>query len=123
MEIEKLKGYNDNISDEIITGQHKRYIALSQKKVKIWFRMRANIIDPAPRQPYHPISIWKWKFCGENDQSTKHYVRDSRKIEGDVFHGLNRDILYSVIQTLDCEEPIFQQVTFILKKIYYLLNK
>ena len=32
MEIAKLKGYNENISDKIITGQKKRYIALSQKE-------------------------------------------------------------------------------------------
>ena len=123
LEVEKLKGYNDNISDEIVAGQKKRYVALSQKKAKIWFRMRANIIDPAPRQPYHPNSKWKCKFCQKNDQSTKHYIQDCREIEADVFQGLNRETLYSIIQTLDCEEPIFQRVTFILEKIYYLINK
>ena len=123
LEIEKLKGYNDNISDEIIIGKKKRYVALSQKKAKVWFRMRANIIDPAPRQPYHPISKWKCKFCEENDQSTKHYVRDCNGIKMDTFHGLPRDFVYLSIQTLDCEEPLFQQITIILERIYFLLNK
>ena len=58
-EIEGLKGYRENIKDEIIVGKKKRYVSLTQKKAKVWFRMRANIIDPAPRRPYNPSSIWK----------------------------------------------------------------
>ena len=63
IEIAKLKGYNNNVIDEIEIGKRKRYTSLSQKKAKVWFRMRAGIIDPAPRQPYNPISKWKCKFC------------------------------------------------------------
>ena len=101
LEMEKLKGYNDNTSDDIVIGKKKRYVTLSQKKAKIWFRMRANIIDPAPRQPSHPISKWKCKFCKENGLRTKHYVRDCNGIKEDVFQVLPRDTVYSIIQTLD----------------------
>ena len=62
-ELKELKGYRENTKDELIVGKKKRYVDLSQKKAKVWFRMRANIIDPAPRQPYNPNSIWKCKFC------------------------------------------------------------
>ena len=61
-EIEELKGYKENIKDEIVVGKRKRYVSLTQKKGKVWFRMRANIIDPAPRRPYNPKSIWKCKI-------------------------------------------------------------
>ena len=84
--------------------------------------MRADIIDPAPRQPYHPTSKWKCKFCDENDQSTEHYIRKCKKIE-DIFQGLNRYTVYSIIQTLDCDEPTFHQVTIIIQKIQNLINK
>ena len=49
LELENLKGYNDNISDEIVIEKKKRYVTLNQKKTRIWFRMRADIIDAAPR--------------------------------------------------------------------------
>ena len=122
IEISKLKGYNDNVKDEIVIGKKKRYTTLSQKKAKIWFRMRANIIDPEPRQPYHPNCKWKCKFCNANDQSTEHYVRSCSGIDKDSFQGLDRDTIYSVIQTLDCDEQTFCQVTYIIQKIYYLIN-
>ena len=44
-EIEELKGYRTNVDDDISIGKKKRYISLSQKKAKVWCRMRANIID------------------------------------------------------------------------------
>jgi hypothetical protein len=74
-ELEVLKGYKKNIKDEVVIGKKKRYISLNQKKAKVWFRMRANIIDPAPRQPYNPNSIWKCKFCDTEDQDTEHYIK------------------------------------------------
>ena len=80
-EIGKLNGYRNNVKDEIEIGKKKKYMGLSQKKAKIWFRMRADIIDPAPRQPYHPLSKWKCKFCDENDQSTEHYVKNCKGIQ------------------------------------------
>ena len=121
-EIQMLKGYKKNIADKIEIGKKKRYISLNQKKAKVWFRMRADIIDPAPRQPYHPTSKWKCKFCDENDQSTEHYIRKCKKIE-DIFQGLNRYTVYSIIQTLDCDEPTFHQITIIIQKIQNLINK
>ena len=121
-EIEMLKGYKKNITEKIEIGKKKRYISLNQKKAKVWFRMRADIIDPAPRQPYHPTSKWKCKFCDENDQSTEHYIRKCKKIE-DIFQGLNRCTVYSIIQTLECDEPTFHQVTIIIQKIQNLINK
>ena len=123
IEIEKLKGYNDNVTDEIVIGKKKRYITMSQKKAKIWFRMRAGIIDPAPRQPYHPKSKWKCKFCDANEQTTEHYVRYCDGIDDDVFQGLNRNCVYSTIQTLECDEVTLHQITSIIQKIYYLINK
>ena len=123
VEVEKLKGYNDNIKDEIVIGKKKRYITMNQKKAKIWFRMRADIIDPAPRQPYHPKSKWKCKFCDANEQSTEHYVKHCNGIEDDAFQGLSRDTVYSIIQTLECDEQTFHLVTSTIQKIYYLINK
>ena len=122
MEIAKLQGYNNNVKDEIMIGKKKRYASLSQKKAKVWFRMRADIIDPAPRQPYNPISKWKCKFCEENDQSTAHYVKSCKGIE-DIFQGINRDNVYLIIQSMDCDEPTFHDVTYILQRVYDSINK
>ena len=118
-EIEELKGYKENIRDEIVVGKKKRYVSLTQKKGKIWFRMRANIIDPAPRRPYNPKSIWKCKFCEAKDQSTKHYIKECEGIKEGMFQGLDRETVYEVIQTLECPESTFNQVTQILIKVYY----
>ena len=123
VEVEKLNGYKDNIKDEIVVGKKKRYVTMNQKKAKVWFRMRADIIDPAPRQPYHPKSKWKCKFCDVNEQSTEHYVKHCNGIEGDAFQGLSRDTVYTIIQTLECDEQTFHLVTAIIQKIYYLINK
>ena len=122
-ELAGLKGYSNNVKDEIVVGKKKRYVSLSQKKAKVWFRMRANIIDPAPRQPYHPKSKWKCKFCNAEDQSTEHYVKNCDGIEKEVFNGINRDTMYSAIQTLDCDEMTFLQTTYSIQKIYDLINK
>ena len=86
-EIRKLKGYRNNVKDEIEIGKKKKYMRLSQKKAKIWFRMQTDIIDPAPRQPYHPLSKWKCKLCDENVQSTEHYVKKCKGIQ-DIFQGI-----------------------------------
>ena len=119
-EIKNLVGYNTNIDDEIVIGKKKRYITLNQKKAKIWFRMRAGIIDPTPRQPYHPNSKWKCKFCSANDQSTEHYIMYCDGI-GDIFNGIKRTTVFTVIRTLDCDEKTFDLVTNIIQKIYYLI--
>ena len=121
-ELKELKGYRENTKDEVIVGKEKRYIDLTQKKAKVWFRMRANIIDPAPRQPYNPNSIWKCKFCEAEEQSTKHYVMMCEGIEQDIFREIDRETVFNIIQTLECPEPIFNQVTQILIKIYFLIN-
>ena len=121
-EIEGLKGYRENIKDEIIVGKKKRYVSLTQKKAKVWFRMRANIIDPAPRRPYNPSSIWKCKFCDAEEQSTKHYIKMCRGIKQEIFREINRDDVYQIIQTLECSEYTFNQVTQILTKIYVLVT-
>ena len=121
-EISKLKGYNSNLKDEIHIGKKKKYTVLNQKKAKVWFRMRAGIIDPTPRQPYHPDK-WKCKFCSANDQSTEHYIKYCNGIGGDIFNGVSRNTVYTVIQTLDCEEETYNLVTSIILKIYHLINK
>ena len=84
--------------------------------------MRANIIDPAPRQPYSSVSIWKCKFCNEADQSTEHYIRVCAGIKEDVFGHWDREFIFRVIQTLECDEKTFMQITGILNKIYQLIN-
>ena len=122
-EIKELKGYCNNVKDEIIAGKKKRYISLTQKKAKIWFRMRANIIDPAPRRPYNSVSIWKCKFCNEPDQSTEHYVRNCAAIKEEIFGHWEREHVFRIIQTLECDENTFFEITGILTKIYQLVNE
>ena len=122
-EIEELKRYKKNVKDEIEPGKKKRYTKLTQKKAKIWFRMRADIIDPTPRQPYNPTSIWKCKFCDEKDQSTEHYVKSCTAIKEEVFDGMNRELIYNTIQTLEGNDARFSHVTQILIKLYNLIIK
>ena len=119
-EIEELKGYRNNVADDISIGKKKRYISLSQKKAKVWFRMRANIIDPAPREPYSPI-IWKCKFCQEKDQSTEHYVLRCTAVKEEIFQNIDRENIFRIIQTLDCDDHTFHHVTYILTKLYQLV--
>ena len=47
-EIKSLKRYKNNIKDEVKPETAKRYMCLSQKKAKIWCRMRLDLIDPHP---------------------------------------------------------------------------
>ena len=122
-EINDLKGYRMNVEDELVVGKKKWYTSLCQRKAKIWFRMRADIIDPAPRQPYHPLSIWRCKFCDENNQSTIHYVKECSGIDKDLFDGLDRGAIYRTIQTLDSEEEVLHKTTQILMKVYQLINR
>jgi hypothetical protein len=84
--------------------------------------MRANIIDPAPRQPYSRKSIWKCKFCDAEEQSTKHYILVCKGIKSDIFGEMERESVYKIIQTLECPEHIFNQVTQILVKIYHNIS-
>ena len=120
-ELKELKGYQKNITDDIIPGKKKRYVKLTQKKAKIWFRMRADIIDPAPRQPHNPVSIWKCKFCNTFEQSTEHYVKTCTGIKEEEFDGIDRGHVYSIIQSLECTEEAFYQITQILTRLYYLV--
>ena len=76
--------------------------------------MRANIIDPAPRRPYSPNSIWKCKFCESEEQSTEHYVKSCKGIDEKVFGGLDREDVYRKIQTLECHEEEFAHITQVL---------
>ena len=85
--------------------------------------MRANIIDPAPRRPYNPVSIWKCKFCNEPDQSTEHYVRSCAAIKEEIFGRWEREYVFRIIQTLECDENTFFEITGILTKIYQLVNQ
>ena len=120
-EIKELKGYRKNITDDMVPGKKKRYVKLTQKKAKIWFRMRADIIDPAPRQPHNPVSIWNCKLCSTPEQSTEHYVKTCPGIKEEVFDGIDRGHVYSIIQSLECTEEVFYQITQILIRIYHLV--
>ena len=122
-DIEELKGYRKNVKDEVVIGKKKWYTSLCQRKAKIWFRMRADIIDPTPRQPYNPTSIWKCKFCNVNNQSTEHYVKHCEGIEKDIFEGMNRENIFEIIQTLNCGEDILHKTTKILVQIYQAIRK
>ena len=121
-EIEELKGYRNNIQDEISIGKKKRYVALTQKKAKVWFRMRANLIDPTPREPYGS-TIWKCKFCHEREQSTEHYVLRCTSIKEEIFLNYDREYIFQIIQTLDCDDQTFFDITCILTKLYQLITE
>ena len=121
-EIEELKGYRNNIQDEISIGKKKRYVALTQKKAKVWFRMRANLIDPTPREPYSS-TIWKCKFCHEREQSTEHYVLRCTSIKEEIFLNYDREYIFQIIQTLDCDDQTFFDITCILTKLYQLITE
>ena len=120
-ELELNKRYKHNMKDDIIVGQKKRYTNLTQKKAKIWFRMRADIVDPAPRTPYHPINKWRCKLCPEKDQSTEHYIRHCPGTT-EAFNGQNRNDVYQFIQKLDGNDEYLYQTTLILEKIYNLIT-
>ena len=53
------------------------------------------------------------------DQSTRHYIKECKGIKEDLFQGLDREAVYEIIQTLECPESTFNQVTQILIKVYY----
>ena len=72
VEIDLTKRYKENIADEIVPGKPKRYMNHNTKTAEAFFRARADILDPTPRKPYHPESIWKCKFCNEKTQGTYH---------------------------------------------------
>ena len=119
-EFDETKRYQSNVTDEIKVGTRKRYTNLTQKKAKIWFKCRADIIDPAPRAPYNPISKWKCKFCDARKQGTQHYVRECPGT-AHVFEGFNRDNVYQLIQNLDGTEENLHQTTYVLEKMYNLV--
>ena len=103
-EIDVLKGYRNNAKDEISIGKKKRYITLTQKKAKVWFRMRANIIDPTPRAPYSS-TIWKCKLCHEKEQSTEHYILKCTAIEEEIFQSFDRSYIFRIIQQRTNVQP------------------
>ena len=121
-EIEKTKRYKSNIEDDVIPGKGKRYVKLSQKKAKIWFRARTDLLDPAPRQPYNPVNIWKCKFCDITDQSTEHYIKECEATRN-LMEELNREHVHTMIKTLEGNEQTFYRTTQILTKIYEKINK
>ena len=82
-EIGRTKYYKDNIEDEVTPGNPKKYMNLNSKKAEAFCRARGNCLDPAQRNPYHPVTIWKSKFCEKRDQSTKHYVEECKGL-GDI---------------------------------------
>ena len=120
-ELEVGDKYKRNVEDDIMVGKRKRYTNLTQKKAKVWFRMRSGIIDPSPRKPYHPSCKWKCKFCPAMDQGTEHYVKYCPGT-ANTFNDYNRDDVYRFIQKLDGNDEYLHQVTNIIVKIYNLIN-
>ena len=121
-EMDAAEKYKNNAGDEVVIGKKKRYTNLTQKKAKIWFRMRAGIIDPSPRKPYHPTCKWKCKLCPAMDQGTEHYIRYCPGT-AEIFDGCNRGDVYQFIQDIDGNDDYLYKVTNILEKIYNLINK
>ena len=120
-EMKQCNKYASNVEDQIAVGGKKRYTNLTQKKAKVWFRMRAGIADPSPRRPYHPISKWKCKLCPTMDQSTEHYIKFCPGT-AQAFNGRNRTDVYRFIQKMDGNDEYLHQVTIILEKIYKQIN-
>ncbi len=121
-EMEENKRYDHNMKNGLVLGKRKRYINLTQKKAKIWFRMRADIIDPAPRQPYSPLGKWKCKFCPAREQGTEHYVKNCPGT-AQCFEGYNRGDIYNFVQRIDGNDQYFYQATKILENVYKLINE
>ena len=121
-EINNLKRYKNNIKDEIKPETEKKYMCLSQKKAKIWCRMRLDLIDPTPRSPYHPNNIWKCRFCEVGQQSTEHYVVHCKEIKV-KWENIDRARVYEVIQTLEGNTEEMKQITYTLEQIYKEVTK
>ena len=121
-EINSLKRYKNNIKDEIKPEIAKKYMCLSQKKAKIWCRMRLDLIDPTPRSPYHPKNIWKCRFCEEGQQSTEHYVVHCKGIKIN-WENIDRGKIYEVIQTLEGNSEELKVISYTLEQIYKELTK
>ena len=120
-EINNTSRYKNNIKDEIVVGKRKRYAVLSQKKAKVWFRLRTDLIDPTPREPYHPESKWKCKFCSAREQGTEHYVRFCPGT-AKILEEWDRDALFQFIQKLDGPDNYFYGATIVLEKLYFSLK-
>ena len=118
-EIETTKRYRENIADEIVPGKPKKYMNCNTKTAEVFFRARADILDPAPRNPYHPESKWKCKFCSERTQGTYHYIT---QCEGVSRMMGDRMRIWTVIKTLDAEDEEIRSVGYVLRKLYNKLN-
>ena len=118
---EDLKRYTNNAKDEITPEKSKRYMRYSQKNAKVWCRMRLDLIDPSPRSPFDPRSIWRCKFCDTSDQSVEHYIVHCSGVDEKVFKGNDRKKLFELIQTLDGDNEDFAKASTIFAKLYELV--
>lgn len=115
-EIEDTKRYRSNINDEIIPGTPKKYMWLHKSRAVAFFRARADLLYPTPRNPYNPISIWKCRFCNEPDQSSKHYVVECKELVRMLQY--NRERVWNVIRTLEGDEEEIKRTGTIIMKVY-----
>ena len=119
VEIYETKRYKKNIADEIVPGKPKKYMSQNTKTAEVFFRARADILDPAPRNPYNPESKWKCKFCNERTQGTYHYIV---KCQGVSRMMSDRNRTWTVIKTLDADDEEIRTAGNLLRKLYSRLN-
>ena len=118
-EIGNTKRYKENVDDEIIPGKPKKYMNYNTKTAEVFFRARADILDPAPRNPYHPESIWKCKFCDGRTQGTYHYIVQCEGVSRMISE---RNRTWTVIKTLDADDVEMRSVGNVLRKLFNRLN-
>ena len=119
VEIDATKRYKENIADVVVPGKPKKYMNLSTKTAEVFFRARADLLDPTPRKPYHPDSIWKCKFCDEKTQATHHYITQCEGVSRAIG---DRNRTWTVIKTLDADENEMRSVGNVLRKLFNRLN-
>lgn len=119
-QIGETKRYKSNVTDEIKPGKPKKYMMLHKNRAVAFFRARADILDPTPRNPYNPENIWKCRFCNEKDQSTKHYVVDCMKMNNILQY--DRERTWEVIRSLDADEEEIRRTGNLLLKMYGKIN-
>ena len=119
---DNVKRYSNNVKDTISPGITKRYMNLTLRKVKVWMRARLDLLDPTPRRPYRASSIWNCKFCETMEQTTEHYVVHCAGVN-EMFTGIDRQNLFVSIQTLDMDNPSFEEATKKLEMLYESLKK
>ena len=78
-ELEGSKRCSEIIEDEITPETPKKYMRLTKRKASVFFKARSGMMDPKPREPKWD-HIWKCKFCWTKEQSTRHYVKECKRI-------------------------------------------